>query len=104
MINVRDIMATLPILVISTTAVLVMMGIAWKRSHVLTAGLTCVGLAGAFVSIFAAVPLAPQHVTSLLLVDRFALFYMGLIIASALVVAALSYDYFRNRDQHPEEL
>ena len=104
MLNARDILALLPILVISATAVLVMMGIAWKRSPVLAAGLTLVGLAGAFLSIFAAVPLAPRQVTSLLLVDRFALFYMGLIIASALVVAALSYDYFKNRDEHREEL
>src|SRR5499427_9413750 len=104
MINARDIMVLLPILVISATAVLVMMGIAWKRSHILAAWLTLVGLAGAFLSIFAAVPLAPRQVTSLLLVDRFALFYMGLIIASALVVTALSYDYFKNRDEHREEL
>ena len=104
MINARDIIALLPILVISATAVLVMMGIAWKRSPVLAAGLTLVGLAGAFLSIFAAVPLAPRQVTSLLLVDRFALFYIGLIIASALAVAALSYDYLKNRDEHREEL
>ena len=104
MVNARDIIALLPILVISATAVLVMMGIAWRRNHVLATGLTFVGLAGAFLSIFAAVPLAPRQVTSLLLVDRFALFYMGLIVASALVVAALSYDYFKNRDEHREEL
>jgi NADH-quinone oxidoreductase subunit N len=103
-INARDIIALLPILVISATAVLVMMGIAWKRSPILTAGLTLIGLAGAFLSIFAAVPLAPRQVTSLLLVDRFALFYMGLIIASAWIEAALSYDYFKNRDEHREEL
>ena len=104
MINARDIIALLPVLVISATAVLVMMGISWKRSHVLAAGLTFVGLAGAFLSIFAAVPLAPRQVTSLLLVDPFALFYMGLIIASALVVAALSYEYLKNRNEHREEL
>ena len=104
MISARDIIALLPILVISATAVLVMMGIAWKRSHVLAAGLTFVGGAAAFLSIFAAVPISPRQVTSLLLVDRFALFYMGLIIASALVVAGLSYDYFKNRDEHREEL
>ena len=45
MISAGDIIALLPILVISATAVLVMMGIAWKRSHVLAAGLTFVGLA-----------------------------------------------------------
>jgi NADH-quinone oxidoreductase subunit N len=102
--NAADIIALLPILVISATAVVVMLSIAIKRSHALAAGLTLVGFAGAFLSIFAAAPLAPRQVTSLLLVDRFALFYMGLIIASAAVVAALSYDYFKYRDEHREEL
>jgi NADH-quinone oxidoreductase subunit N len=104
MINAADIIALLPILLISATAVTVMLGIAVKRSHALAAVLTLVGLVAAFLSIFAAVPLAPRQVTSLLLVDRFALFYMGLIIASAAVLAALSYDYFKNRDEHREEL
>jgi NADH-quinone oxidoreductase subunit N len=102
--NAADIIALLPILVISATAVVVMLGIAVKRSHVFVAGLTLTGLAGAFLSIFAAAPLAPRQVTSLLLVDKFALFYMGVIIASAAVVAALSYDYFKNRYEHREEL
>jgi NADH-quinone oxidoreductase subunit N len=104
MTNAADLIALLPILLISATAVAVMLGIAAKRSHALAAGLTLVGLAGAFISIFAAVPLAPRQVTPLLLVDQFALFYMGLIIASAAVVAALSYDYLKNRDEHREEL
>ncbi|MBV8050827.1 MAG: NADH-quinone oxidoreductase subunit N [Acidobacteriaceae bacterium] len=104
MLNARDLIALLPVLVISATAVVVMLGIAFKRSHVLAAALTLAGLAGAFVSIFRAVPLAPRQVTSLLLVDRFALFYMGLIIASAFVVAVLSFDYLKNQDIHHDEL
>jgi NADH-quinone oxidoreductase subunit N len=104
MINAADMIALLPILLISATAVVVMLGIAVMRNHALALGLTLVGLAGAFFSIFAALPLAPRQVTSLLLVDRFALFYMGVIIASAAVVAVLSYDYFKNRDEHREEL
>jgi NADH-quinone oxidoreductase subunit N len=104
MINADGIIALLPILLISATAVVVMLGIAIKRNHALTAVLTLIGLVGAFLSIFAAAPPAPRQVTSLLLVDRFALFYMGLIIASAVVVAALSYDYFKNRNEHGEEL
>jgi NADH-quinone oxidoreductase subunit N len=104
MLNGADLIGLLPILLISATAVVVMLGIAVKRSHALAAGLTLVGLAASFLSIFAAVPLAPRQVTSLLLVDEFALFYMGVIIASAAIVATLSYDYFKNRDEHREEL
>ena len=81
-----------------------MLGIAFKRNHALAAGLTFVGLTAAFISIYAAAPLAPRQVTSLLLVDRYALFYMGLIIASAAAVAVLSYQYFENHEGHREEL
>src|SRR5262249_28723921 len=101
--NATDILALLPLLVITGTSVVVMLGIAFKRNHALTAGLTLIGLTAAFISIYAAASLAPRQVTSLLLVDRYALFYMGLIIAAA-AVAALSYQYFESRDGHSEEL
>jgi NADH-quinone oxidoreductase subunit N len=102
--NATDILALLPLLLIAATSVAVMLGIAAKRSHALTAALTLTGLTAAFVSIGAAVPLVPRQVTSLLLVDGYALFYMGLIIASAAAVAVLSYQYFENQDGHREEL
>jgi NADH-quinone oxidoreductase subunit N len=63
-----------------------------------------VGLAAAFISIWAAAPLAPRPVTSLLLVDRYALFYMGLVIASAGAVTVLCYQYFDHHDGHRDEL
>ena len=46
----------------------------------------------------------PRHVTALLIMDRYALFYMGVIIASAVVVAVLSYPYFEKQEGHREEL
>jgi NADH-quinone oxidoreductase subunit N len=104
MMNAADIRALLPLLLIAGTSVVVMLGIALRRNHALAAGLTLAGLAAAFISIYAAAPLAPRQVTSLILVDRYALFYMGLIIASATAVAALSYEYLENHDGHREEL
>src|SRR4029450_7512915 len=102
--NPADLFALLPLLLIAGTSVIVMLGIAFNRNHALTAGLTLAGLTAALISIYAAAPLAPRQVTSLLLVDRYALFYMGLIIASAAAVAALSYPYLENHDGHREEL
>jgi NADH-quinone oxidoreductase subunit N len=102
--HAADILALSPLLLIAGTSVVVMLGIAFNRNHPLAASLTLVGLAGAFISIFAAAPLAPRQVTALLLVDRYALFYMGLIIASAAAVAGLSYPYFENHEGHREEL
>src|SRR5580692_2831536 len=104
MMNAADMLALLPLLLIAGTSIVVMLGIAAKRSHELTVGLTFAGLAAAFISIFAAAPLAPRQVTSLLLIDRYGLFYVGLIIASSAAVAVLSYPYFENHDEHREEL
>jgi NADH-quinone oxidoreductase subunit N len=103
-VNAADTLALLPLILIAATAVIVMLGIACKRSHALAAALTLFGLAAAFILIPAALPLAPRQVTSLLLVDRYALFYIGLIIASAAVVTVFSYQYFENHGGHREEL
>jgi NADH-quinone oxidoreductase subunit N len=72
--NARDIMALLPVILLAGTANAVMLAIAFKRNHALAAGLTLTGLAAAFLSLFAARPSAPRQVTSLLLVDQYALF------------------------------
>ncbi len=102
--NGTDALALLPLLLLGGTAVVVMLAISVKRSHAVTAGLTLAGLAASFLSIFAVAPLVPRQVTSLLLVDGYALFYLGLIIASAAAVAVLSYPYFAKHDGKREEL
>lgn len=102
--NARDITALLPLILLAATANAVMLAIAFRRNHALAAGLTLAGLAAAFLSLFAASPLAPRQVTSLLLVDQYALFYMGLIIISAAAVAVLSYEYLEKHDGRREEL
>ena len=102
--NATDTIALLPLLLLAGTAVAVMLGIAVKRSHEMTAALTLIGLAASFLSVFAVTSLVPRQVTSLLLVDRYALFYLGLISASAAVVAVLSYQYFAKHDGQREEV
>jgi len=102
--STRDLFALLPLLLIAASALAVMLGIALKRNAALAAGLTLAGLTAAFVSIWAAASAAPRQVTPLLLVDRYALFYIGLIIASAAVVTVLSYQYFERHDGQREEL
>jgi NADH-quinone oxidoreductase subunit N len=99
-----DCLALLPLILIAGTSMLVMLAIAFNRHHALAAGLTVAGLVAAFVSVLAVTPYVPRHVTSLLIMDRYALFYMGVIIASAVAVAVLSYPYFEKQEGHREEL
>jgi NADH-quinone oxidoreductase subunit N len=81
-----------------------MLGIAFRRNAALTAGLTLAGLTAALASIRAAAPIIPRQVTPLLLIDKYALFYIGLIVASAAITAVLSWQYFRNPEDRREEL
>jgi NADH-quinone oxidoreductase subunit N len=102
--NATDILALLPLILIAGTALVVMLAIAFIRNHALAAGLTLIGLAAGFISLFGVARFAPRQVTSLLIVDQYALFYMGLVFASAAAVAALSYEYLEKHDGHREEL
>src|SRR5580658_3907147 len=102
--STRDLFALLPLVLIAVSAVVVMLGIAFRRDPGLAAGLTLGGLTAAFVSIWVAADVLPRRVTSLLLLDRYALFNIGLIVASAAVVAVLAYQYFEKRDGQREEL
>jgi NADH-quinone oxidoreductase subunit N len=99
-----DCLSLFPLILIAGTSMLVMVAIAFRRHHTLTAGLTIAGLVIAFMSILAMTPYVPRRATALLIMDHYALFYMGVIIASALAVAVLSYQYFEQQEGHHEEL
>ena len=96
-----DLIALLPFIVLAVAAAVVMLAVAYFRSHALTVGLTLLGLLVAF-AMLPLVPLARERqATALLLVDDFALFYTGLLLAAGFAVAALSYAYFDGREADP---
>jgi NADH-quinone oxidoreductase subunit N len=99
-----DLTALFPLLLIAASAVIVMLGIAFRRSPALAAGLTLAGLTAAFASIWPAASVVPRQVTPLLIVDKYALFYIGLIVASAAAVVVFSSQYFNKREGRREEL
>jgi len=103
--NSTDLLTLLPLLLIAATAIAVMLVIAVRRSHPLTALLTVIGFCAAFGTLFVAAPLAPRDVTPLLSIDSAALFYIGLILAASVAVVFLCYGYFKHDEgSHPEEL
>jgi len=87
--NSSDLLSLLPVLLIAGTAVVVMLEIAFWRRHWLSLYITLVGLAAAFASLWLVVPLTPHRVTLLLILDRYALFYIGLIVAATFAIAIL---------------
>ncbi len=102
-----DFLALLPLLILTGTSVVAMLAIALRRSHFATALLTITGLAAALAAVGPAISGGGRVImtggTSILVMDRYAMFYIALIVTAALIVAMLSYDYFRKRPGHAEE-
>ena len=101
--NGHDLIALLPLIVLGSAITIVMLAIALYRNHRLTALLSVLGLILCLIAIWPATAVAPRHVTPLFVIDRYALFYMGLIFAAGIAVLLLSYGYLAARRERPEE-
>jgi len=106
-----DLIPLLPLLVLSASIVTVMLVTAFKRNHRpstssghrLIFSLTLLGLALSVVALPFASNGLPRSVTLLLMVDQFAIFYMGLVLATSLVVVILSFNYLEKVEGNKEE-
>lgn len=99
-----DFTAILPALLIAATSIAVMLAVAVGRRHTVSAGITLLGLALSFAALWPASSVAPRQVTALLLVDSFALFFTGLVIAGTFVVAVLTWSYLGRREGDHDEM
>ncbi len=104
MISAVDLIALLPLLILTGTAILAMLAIAIRRNHRLVFLLTVAGLLGALALVPMAANMTPRTVTPLLLVDRYALVFTALALAAGLVVVCLCRSYFGVRADQPEEV
>ncbi|MBV8550583.1 MAG: NADH-quinone oxidoreductase subunit N [Acidobacteriaceae bacterium] len=101
--TVSAIRACLPLLILAVTSVAVMIGIAIQRNHRATVVISLAGLALSFFSLWTAYSEAPAQITSLLVIDQYALLYMGFLLAASSAVVLLAFPYLENRSEHKEE-
>ena len=98
-----DFIALLPILTLAGFALLAMLQVAFFR-RLETAAMMCGGGCVATLgSICAASSVAPRTVTALLAIDKYGLFYAGLIAIATAIVATLSYGYVVKQKAEQEE-
>ena len=100
---IGNLSALTPIIVLGVTPLVLMLLIACCRSHLLTAVLSLVGLALALVLLPGTALHESHTVTPLLVMDGYALFYIGLLAAGTFVVVVLSYGYMERQSGHREE-
>jgi NADH-quinone oxidoreductase subunit N len=98
-----DLMALSPLLTIAAASVALMLVIAFYRNRLAALVCTLSGIALALALLPVAATRAPRQITPLLILDRYALFYLGLLLAASLVVALLAYGYLGNLEGEPEE-
>ena len=92
-------LALLPLLLVGATVVVVMLAIAWRRNHELTFSLSAAGLNLALIAIVPALKVTPIDVTPLLHVDRFACYYMAMVLVATLACLTLAHAYLGKHAQ-----
>jgi NADH-quinone oxidoreductase subunit N len=97
------VLAILPLIIPSATVAVLVLLIALRRSHFATALIALVGLSLAFAAVCWHPHGEVQQVTRLLLMDGYAVFYNGLILAAAAATALIAYGYLRTWGGPPEE-
>lgn len=94
--------ALLPDIIIAGMSIVVMVGIAIRRSYNTSFVLSIIAFLAAFVALL--VTPARIRVGDLLLIDGYAKFFMGLIVLANLCVLLFSYRYFKGYEENREEL
>ncbi|WP_111462507.1 MULTISPECIES: NADH-quinone oxidoreductase subunit NuoN [unclassified Pseudomonas] len=89
----QHLIALLPLLVTCATVVVVMLAIAWKRSHSMTFVLSVIGLNAALLSLLPTIGVTPLQVTPLMQIDTFACYYMALVLIATLACVTLTHAY-----------
>jgi NADH-quinone oxidoreductase subunit N len=91
--TIDDLIALSPMIALAAAAVALMLVIAFYREP--RGALVCalIGIALAFAMLPVAASRAPRQITPLLILDRYALFYLGLLFGASFVVALIADGY-----------
>jgi len=95
--------ALLPLLIVGLTVVVVMLSIAWRRNHFLSATLSVIGLNAALVSLWFVGQAGAMDVTPLMRVDGYAMLYTGLVLLASLATCTFAYPWLQGYNDNRDE-
>jgi NADH-quinone oxidoreductase subunit N len=99
----KDFLCLTPFLIIATAPVVIMIVISVLRNYKVVYGFSVFSLLAAFSSIFLISPSVPHMIEPLFIIDVYSLFFLGIIIISALFVTFISYEYIEQLSGVREE-
>ncbi len=101
-LTLLDLLALTPVILVAVTAIVVMLGIAWRRHHTVTAVVTVAGLNLALVSVPLVATLGVVT-TPLLAIDGLSLFGAALVLVSSLACGTIAHAYLSGYPGPKEE-
>lgn len=101
--NSAALLSILPLILLAAGMVVILLVIAFYRSHALAAELCLATLALAFGMVFLSASSGNKVVTSQLNLDGYAYFFTGLVIAASFVVTLMAYGYLKLHEINREE-
>ena len=101
--TLADLLPLMPLLIVSATAVLMLLQIGVRRSHTVTATIAVTGLLLATLAAALMMSATNQQVTPLLIIDQYSLFFTVVCCAAAMFIVILSYPYLARLDDDKDE-
>ena len=99
----KDFLCLIPFMIIAIAPIVIMIVISMIRNYNVVYGFSVLSFLAAFGSIFLILPSVPHTIEPLFIIDGYSLFFLGIIIISALLVTFLSYDYIKQLEGVREE-
>ncbi|MBO0863370.1 MAG: NADH-quinone oxidoreductase subunit N, partial [Chloracidobacterium sp.] len=101
--TIDDLIALSPLIAVAMTAVALLPLIAFYRDARATLVCALIGIALAFATLPVAASRSPRQITPLLILDQYALFYLGLLFIASFVVALIADGYLDRLGGEMEE-
>ena len=98
-----DFYSLTPFLILVMAPIIIMIVISIYRNYEVVFGFSVMSFIAAIASIFYIHPVIPHSIPPLFIIDNYSLFFLGIILFSALLVTFLSYDYLKQLDGIREE-
>jgi NADH-quinone oxidoreductase subunit N len=101
--TVTDFYSLTPFLILAMAPIIIMIVISIYRNYEVVFGFSVLSFIAAIASIFYILPVIPHSIPPLFIIDKYSLFFLGIILFSALLVTLLSYDYLKQLEGIREE-
>ncbi len=99
----KDFLSLTPFLIIAIAPVIIMIVISVLRNYRVVYWFSVFAILAAFTSIFLLIPTIPHAIGTLFTIDMYGLFFLGILLISALLVTFISYEYIEQLEGVREE-